>query len=131
MKKADLVFKGIFRRMTRGQSNPGYASANRFWPILAKSIESSKAALELTADKVLREHFAVGYTAANTLKTAYQEATSIKVIHHMDNRSLPTVTALFFLPARRRYELSVSFSPETGSPLLVSRSEAAFLDAAA
>ncbi|NTW22269.1 hypothetical protein HGA34_01840 [Candidatus Falkowbacteria bacterium] len=122
-RKVALIFNKSFKSQTRQRSNPGVRAANLFWPKVINCIEKNEIACELTEDRVLKEHFAVGYSAANQLKEAYLSASEIRVVHAIDSRGLPTVTALFFKNPQpsRYYELAISFCPETGDPLLAGR----------
>lgn len=122
MKKVELVFKKDFKKML-SVPNPGVNAANHFWPIVAKYLDNEKPVRSLSEDKVLKEHFTTGHAAASTLKDACKQASSIKVVHHMDSRSLPTITIFFILNQLSFYELTVSFNVATGKPLLVTRSE--------
>lgn len=122
-KKVGLIFTKLFKNEVRENSNSGVMAANHFWPKVIRSIEKGETARELLEDRVLKEHFAIGYASANQLKDAYGMASEIKVVHAIDSRGLPTVKALFFREhqTNRFYEFEVTFCPESGFPLLAGR----------
>jgi hypothetical protein len=120
MKTAELVFQKRFQGHTRQRSNPGVKAANLFWPKVVAFIEGSDPGVDLVNDRVLKEHFAIGYAASSLLNYACRKATQIKVIHHLDSRNLPAIKALFFMEGQL-YEFVVTFCRETGKPLYVSR----------